>query len=74
MAKGWAEFVENPRHWRARLLEPTQMGRSVVAPLRDEQTAWSDGVGSEVGLQDLKREIDLLSRVILGSRRYRIQQ
>ena len=71
VAKGWAEYVPNPRHRRAKLLQPTAAGRKVVTSLRDEQHAWSNAVGAEVGLDDLKRAIDIVSRVIQASRRYR---
>ena len=69
--KGWAEYVPNPRHRRAKLLQPTDAGREVITSLREEQHAWSNAVGEDVGLDDLERALDIVSRVIRASRRYR---
>jgi DNA-binding MarR family transcriptional regulator len=72
--KGWAVYRDNPRHSRAKLLEPTPRGREVVVSLRDEQHAWSNAVGAEVGVEDLRRALAIVSRVIQASRRYRGDQ
>jgi DNA-binding MarR family transcriptional regulator len=69
--KGWAAYRDNPRHSRAKLLEPTQRGREVVASLRDEQHAWSNAVGAEVGVEDLQRALAIIARVVRASRGYR---
>ncbi len=69
--KGWAEYVPNPRHRRAKLLQPTDAGRDVISSLREQQHAWSNAVGEDVGLGDLERALDIVSRVIRSSRRYR---
>jgi DNA-binding MarR family transcriptional regulator len=71
VAKGWAVYVPNPRHSRAKLLQPTDAGRDVITSLRGEQHAWSNAVGVEVGLDDLERALDIVLRVIRASRRYR---
>lgn len=69
--KGWAEYVDNPRHRRAKLLQPTERGRETVAELRDDQHAWADAVGEEVGADEIARVADGIARIIAASRRYR---
>ncbi|OZC75554.1 MarR family winged helix-turn-helix transcriptional regulator [Rhodococcoides fascians] len=69
--KGWAEYVDNPRHRRAKLLQPTERGRETVATLRDDQHAWADAVGEEVGADEIARVADGIARIIAASRRYR---
>ncbi|OZF53741.1 MarR family transcriptional regulator [Rhodococcus sp. 14-2470-1b] len=69
--KGWAEYVDNPRHRRAKLLQPTERGRETVATLRDDQHAWADSVGKEVGADEIARVADGIARIIAASRRYR---
>lgn len=63
--------MPNPRHSRAKLLQPTDAGRDVITSLREEQHAWSNAVGEEVGLDDLERALDIVSRVNRASQRYR---
>jgi DNA-binding MarR family transcriptional regulator len=69
--KGWAEYVDNPRHRRAKLLQPTERGRETVATLRDDQHAWADSVGEEVGADEIARVADGIAKIIAASRRYR---
>nr|WP_206031253.1 helix-turn-helix domain-containing protein [Rhodococcus sp. B10] len=69
--KGWAEYVDNPKHRRAKLLRPTQNGRDTLGRLREDQHAWADAVGKEVGLDELKRTRESIARIVAASRRYR---
>jgi len=69
--KGWAVYRDNPRHTRAKLLEPTEAGRTVVESLRDEQHAWSNAVGAEVGIEELRQALAIVAKVIHASRTYR---
>jgi DNA-binding MarR family transcriptional regulator len=69
--KGWAVYRDNPRHTRAKLLEPTPAGRTVVASLRDEQHAWSNAVGAELGVEQLAQALAIVAKVIRASRTYR---
>lgn len=69
--KGWAVYVDNPNHKRAKLLEPTAKGRDTVAELRDAQHAWSDAVGAAVGESELQAFAVTLSRILAASRDYR---
>ena len=74
MDKGWAVYRANPRHSRAKLLEPTQVGRDVVRTLRDDQHAWSNAVGAEVGAADLQHALAIIAKVIQASRTFRGDQ
>ncbi|MDV8079697.1 MarR family transcriptional regulator [Rhodococcus sp. IEGM 1370] len=69
--KGWAVYVDNPNHKRAKLLEPTAKGRDTVAELRDAQHAWSDAVGAAVGESELKAFAATLEKILSASRDYR---
>ncbi|WP_032380097.1 MarR family winged helix-turn-helix transcriptional regulator [Rhodococcoides fascians] len=69
--KGWAVYVDNPHHRRAKLLEPTPKGRETVAALRDAQQAWSDAVGAAVGEDELRSFADTLEKILAASRHYR---
>ncbi|MEH6793928.1 MarR family winged helix-turn-helix transcriptional regulator [Rhodococcoides navarretei] len=69
--KGWAVYVDNPNHKRAKLLEPTPKGRDTVAELRDAQHAWSDAVGAAVGESELRAFAATLDRILAASRDYR---
>lgn len=68
---GWAEYLPNPQHRRANLLQPTDKGRQTVAGLRFAQYAWADAVGEEVGEEELLRLLDGMRRVIAASQKYR---
>ncbi|MBY4130760.1 MarR family transcriptional regulator [Rhodococcus fascians] len=69
--KGWAVYIENPNHKRAKLLEPTPKGRETVAALRDAQHAWSDAVGAAVGKGELQVFAATLQKILTASRDYR---
>ncbi|MGF0311420.1 MarR family winged helix-turn-helix transcriptional regulator [Rhodococcus sp. IEGM1428] len=69
--KGWAVYVDNPHHRRAKLLEPTSKGRETVAALRDAQHAWSEAVGAAVGEDELRSFADTLEKILAASRHYR---
>lgn len=69
--RGWAEYVENPRHQRAKLLRPTPLGLATLERLREAQHAWADAVGAEVGEEDLRRALAIMRRVIDASRVHR---
>nr|WP_314142570.1 helix-turn-helix domain-containing protein [uncultured Rhodococcus sp.] len=69
--KGWAVYVDNPNHKRAKLLEPTAKGRDTVAELRVAQHAWSDAVGAAVGKSELQAFAATLEKILAASRDYR---
>lgn len=69
--KGWAEYVENPNHKRAKLLRPTAQGYETVASLRDAQHSYADAVGAAVGEDDLQAFSATLRKIVSASRDYR---
>lgn len=69
--KGWAEYVENPTHARAKLVQPTPEGHDTLAKLRKNQHAYADAVGNEVGEDEILRVLEGMQRIIAASRRYR---
>lgn len=72
--KGWARYLDNPRHARARLLEPTSRGRETLLRLREAQHAWADAVGAEVGVEELRAFRATAERIAAASRAYRERQ
>lgn len=45
-ADGLAAFADNPRHRRARLLEPTAHGRSALAEVERAHAEWADALAA----------------------------
>ncbi|MFS0700378.1 MarR family winged helix-turn-helix transcriptional regulator [Cellulomonas sp. 179-A 4D5 NHS] len=72
--KGWARYLDNPRHARARLLEPTSRGRETLLRLREAQHAWADAVGAAVGVEELRAFRATAERIAAASRAYRERQ
>jgi len=68
---GWAEWLDNPHHLRAKLLSPTATGRAAVAAMAVEQHAWADHVGAAIGTADLEALRQMIARVVAASRDYR---
>lgn len=71
VGKGWAEYLENPRHQRAKLLAPTPAGRESLTLLRQGQHQWADAVGDAVGAGELLAMRSTIQRIIDASRAYR---
>lgn len=69
--RGWASYRDNPHHRRAKLLEPTELGRETVRRLAADQHAWADAVGARVGVAELEHALGVIQRVIAASRAYR---
>ncbi len=69
--RGWARYVDNPRHRRARLVEPTPRGRRTLDDLTAAQHAWADAVGPDVGAAALGEALATINAAIAASRRYR---
>ncbi|MGV8872007.1 MAG: MarR family winged helix-turn-helix transcriptional regulator [Rhodococcus sp. (in: high G+C Gram-positive bacteria)] len=69
--KGWAVYLDNPNHKRAKLLEPTAKGRETISALRDAQHSWSDAVGATVGQDELRSFATTLGKILAASREYR---
>jgi DNA-binding MarR family transcriptional regulator len=71
VGRGWAEYTENPRHRRAKLLQPTAEGRAAVARLGAAQRAWADAVGGTIGAEELHAARAILLRIVAASREVR---
>ncbi|AYJ47489.1 MarR family winged helix-turn-helix transcriptional regulator [Rhodococcus sp. P1Y] len=69
--KEWAEYLSNPKHARAKLLQPTAKGRDTLRGLRKDQHAWADAVGQDVGEEEIERVREGIAKIIAASRRYR---
>lgn len=69
--KEWAEYLPNPKHARAKLLQPTAKGRDTLRRLRKDQHAWADAVGQDVGEEEIQRVREGIAKIIAASRRYR---
>jgi DNA-binding MarR family transcriptional regulator len=48
VADGLALFVENPRHRRAKLLEPTVDGRRALAEVERAHAEWADALAAQL--------------------------
>lgn len=71
--RGWAVYVENPSHRRAKLLAPTDIGRSTVKSLTADQYLWADAVAAEIGEEELQRTLATIRRIIEASRTHRVE-
>ncbi|MDQ0573945.1 MarR family winged helix-turn-helix transcriptional regulator [Agromyces albus] len=71
VGRGWAEYTENPRHRRAKLLQPTAEGRAAVARLGAAQRAWADAVGGMIGAEELRAARAILLSIVAASREVR---
>ncbi|UPK73572.1 MarR family transcriptional regulator [Nocardioidaceae bacterium SCSIO 66511] len=69
--QGWAQYVDNPRHKRAKLVEPTDDGRRTLGKLARDQHAWANAVASSVGADELAKVRDIMLRISAASRAYR---
>jgi DNA-binding MarR family transcriptional regulator len=61
--EGLAEFVENPRHRRAKLVRITPGGKAVLRKIQAVQQEWADELGARIGERDLRAAEDVLGRV-----------
>jgi DNA-binding MarR family transcriptional regulator len=65
--EGFAEWAPNPRHRRAKLLQPTQQARDAIRRVAELQHPWSDDIAAAVGdteLRALTRSIQSLLAAI----------
>lgn len=61
---GMAEFVDNPRHRRARLLRPTQAGWDAIDVVRPLQHAFTHHVTEGMDADELRATVALMDRLI----------
>ena len=65
---GFAVYEDNPAHRRAKLLRMTPPGRSALRAIQAAQVAWSDRLGAELGLGELRQVGAALERVLQALR------
>lgn len=63
VADGFAEYVDNPAHKRARLLTPTERTREAIPQISARQFEWATGVVERIDADDLRRAVEVLHRV-----------
>lgn len=61
---GLAEYVENPRHRRAKLLRPTQAGWDAIDVIRPLQHAFTHRVTAEMTADELRQAVAVMDRLI----------
>jgi DNA-binding MarR family transcriptional regulator len=64
VADGLAEYVDNPRHRRARLLRPTEAGWDAIETIRPLQHAWTRQVTAHIGAEELRAAVAVMDRLI----------
>lgn len=69
--KAWAEYLDNPRHKRARLVRPTERGCEALGRLSKAQHAWANAVAEQVSQAELDHVRNVLLRLSAASRAYR---
>ena len=61
---GMAEYVDNPRHRRAKLLRPTRAGWDAIEVIRPLQHAFTHQVTARIEAGDLRQAVALMDRLI----------
>jgi DNA-binding MarR family transcriptional regulator len=64
VADGMAEYVDNPRHRRAKLLRPTQAGWNAIDVIRPLQHAFTHQVTEQVDAEELRQAVALMDQLI----------
>ena len=71
--QGIVEFVDNPRHRRAKLVSMTPAGRAALAAIQSRQRGWADAIGAELGEAQLSRLTALLDKVLAAVARHPVR-
>jgi DNA-binding MarR family transcriptional regulator len=61
---GLATYEDNPNHRRAKLVQITPRGLSVLHEIRLRQRTWAESLGAEIGEADLRTANETLTRVL----------
>jgi DNA-binding MarR family transcriptional regulator len=64
VADGMAEYVDNPRHRRAKLLRPTQAGWDAIDVIRPLQHAFTHQVTEGMDAGELRQAVAVMDRLI----------
>jgi DNA-binding MarR family transcriptional regulator len=60
---GMVEYTENPHHRRAKLMKITPRGQEALDYVEERQVKWTDQVGGEHSLEDLRTAVTVLRRI-----------
>ncbi|WP_124268878.1 MarR family transcriptional regulator [Streptomyces sp. ADI96-02] len=63
VAKGLAEYAENPAHRRAKLLRPTDAGRAAVSRIDPVHAAFAARLSAELGPEEFAETVRALERL-----------
>ncbi|MFH5210048.1 MarR family winged helix-turn-helix transcriptional regulator [Antrihabitans spumae] len=61
--KGFAEYLPNPAHRRAKLLRLTDHGRAALHRITPDHSAFADRLAAELGTDGLRDALDALTKL-----------
>ncbi|SEL54063.1 MarR family winged helix-turn-helix transcriptional regulator [Rhodococcus maanshanensis] len=61
--KGFAEYLPNPAHRRAKLLQLTAEGRAAMSRITPDQRAFADRLANQLGVEEFRRALDALEKM-----------
>lgn len=64
VADGMAEYLPNPGHRRAKLLQPTAAGWAAIDVIRPLQHAFTDRITRDIGADELRQAVALIDRLM----------
>ena len=62
--RGLADYQPNPAHRRAKLLACTEAGYFSIRRIAVRQHPWTDGIGTSIGADDLRRTLATMNRLV----------
>ncbi len=66
---GMCEYLPNPAHARAKLLSPTEHGRTAIERICPGQVAWADRVAASAGKDALKSTLSTVEMILAALER-----
>lgn len=63
VARGLAEYVPNPAHRRAKLVRPTEEGRTAVSGISPAHAEFAGRLAEELGEEEFARTVRVLERL-----------
>ena len=61
--KGFAEYLPNPAHRRAKLLQLTAEGRAAMQRITPDQSTFADRLASQLGIEEFRRALEALEHL-----------
>ena len=61
---GLAEYLPNPAHRRAKLLQPTDAGWAAIDAIRPRQHAFANRISAAIGERDLRHALEVMDRLV----------